>query len=58
MATTNYTVAKKDRVVNITATYTGNTTLKATTGNLTIDRYYKVDMELRTGHLTPNQVRQ
>ena len=49
VATTNYTVAKKDRVVNITATYTGNTTLKATTGNLTIDKYYKVDMELLTG---------
>ena len=49
VATTNYTVAKKDKLVNITATYNGNATLKATTGNLTIDRYYKVDMELLTG---------
>ena len=70
IATTNYTVVKKDKNVNITATYTGNATQKSTTGNLTIDRYYKADMELLTGsfdskpgqtvkliaHLTDNQV--
>ncbi|MDO5825714.1 MAG: Ig-like domain repeat protein [Methanosphaera sp.] len=49
MATTNYTVAKKDKNITITATYNGNTTLKATTCNLSLDMYYKVDMELLTG---------
>ncbi|RAP51396.1 MAG: hypothetical protein BZ137_09970, partial [Methanosphaera sp. rholeuAM130] len=48
-ATTNYTVNKKDKSINITANYTGNRTQEKTNKNTIIVRYYRADMELLTG---------
>ncbi|MDO5825214.1 MAG: Ig-like domain repeat protein [Methanosphaera sp.] len=48
-AVVNYTLTNKDKCINITATYEGNVTQQATRNNLTVNRYYKADMELLTG---------
>ena len=48
-ASMEYTVNKKDKNITITAGYNGNTSYKASTSNMTLNRTYKLDMELLTG---------
>ena len=46
---TSYMLKNDESIVNITAEYYGNQTLKSSTNNNIANRYYKADMKLLTG---------
>ena len=49
VATLEYLVNKDDKNITITANYDGNTSYMASTSNLSLNRTYKLDVQLLTG---------